>query len=104
MKLRAGVVIAVVAALFGAAGQKPEPLPIALVASFDEAISLATAAAEAHIARLERQPVPPERDLDTLLARFEANVAAQDAFATSALDIALARLGPLPAKPPAHLR
>lgn len=92
MKLR---VLAVIAALFAAAGPKPAPLPIALVSAFDEAIALATSAAEARIAELEARPIPAQRDLDVLLGRLDRAIAAREAASTAALDAALTRLDAL---------
>jgi hypothetical protein len=76
---RAAFVFAVVAGLFGAAAASPvQPLPIALLASFDEAFALVSDAAEQQIAALERRAEAPPRPpcLDNVFARIDRQVTA----------------------------
>jgi hypothetical protein len=87
-RLRGAVVLAVVAALFGARAASPvPPLPIALLASFDEALALVSDAAEQRIAELEQRSQAPRRSpcVADLLARLDRNVTAACADARAAL-------------------
>lgn len=87
-RLRAAVVFAVAAAVFGARAVAPvPPLPIALLASFDEAIALVHDAAEQRIAALEQRTEPLRRSpcVAELLARIERDVTAASADARAAL-------------------
>jgi hypothetical protein len=85
---RGAVVLAVVAALFGARAASPvAPLPIALLASFDEALALVSDAAEQRIAELEQRSEAPRRSpcVADLLARIDRHVTAACADARAAL-------------------
>lgn len=77
---RAAFVFAVVAALFGVQLASPPvpPLPIALLASFDEALALVSDAAEQRIAELEQRSDAPRRSpcVADLLARIDRDVTA----------------------------
>jgi len=100
-RLRAAFVFAVVAGLFGAGAAGPvEPLPIALLASFDEAFALVSDAAEQRIAALEQraeaaQPTPCVGDL---LARIDRKVTAECDDARATLDRAIATIELSPAR------
>jgi hypothetical protein len=90
--LRVAVVFATTAALFGVSTQAAvPPLPISLLASFDEALTIVGQAAEQRIAALEQQPVAPARlpTLADLLARFEREVNAASDAAHDAVTAAL---------------
>ena len=100
-RLRAAFVFAVVAALFGARSASPvSPLPIALLASFDEAFALVSDAAEQRIAELEQRPEAPRRSpcVADLLARIDRDVTAACDEARAALDRAIETVELSPAR------
>jgi hypothetical protein len=91
--LRAAVLSAISAALFGVStASAAAPLPLSLLASFDEAIALVSDAAEQRVAELEQRPVEPARSptVADLLARFERQVGAACDAAHDAVVAALA--------------
>ena len=91
--LRAAVLSAITAALFGLSTAAPAaPLPISLLASFDEALALVSEAAEQRVAELEQRPVEPapSSTVADLLARFEREVGAACDAAHDAMVAALA--------------
>jgi hypothetical protein len=102
--LRAAFVFAVIAAVFGARAASPaspvSPLPIALLASFDEALALVSDAAEQRIAELEQRAGTPRRSpcVADLLVRVDRNVTAACDEARAALDRALATIELSPAR------
>lgn len=93
--LRAATLFAIATALFGvSAASAAPPLPISLLASFDEALALVSEAAEQRIADLEQQqqqPADPARapTVADLLASFEREVEAASGAAHDALTVAL---------------
>jgi hypothetical protein len=109
-RLGAAFVFAVVAAVFGARPASPvspvsmappvSPLPIALLASFDEALALVSDAAEQRIAELERRAEAPRRSpcVADLLVRVDRDVTAACDDAREALDRALATVELSPAR------
>jgi hypothetical protein len=106
-RLRAAFVFAVVAAVFGARSASSaspassvSPLPIALLASFDEALALVSDAAEQRIAELEQRAGTPRRSpcVADLLVRVDRNVTAACDEARAALDRARATIELSPAR------
>jgi hypothetical protein len=97
-RLRVAFVFAVVVGLLGSRAAVPEPLPIALLAAFDEAFALASDAAEQRIAALELRPEAPRRSpcVAELLARVDRDVTAACEDARQAVERAIAtvRLSP----------
>ena len=98
-RLGAAFAFAAIAVLFGTqAVSSVPPLPIALLASFDEALALVSDAAEQRIAELERRPEAPRRSpcVADLLARFDRDVtvACDDARAALARAIETVELSP----------
>lgn len=95
---RAVLIAAGIAGLFGraVAAPAPDPLPIALVASFDEALALVTAAAEQQIVAIEQRS--SDAEVGALTAYFDgldAEISVACDAATIALDTAISRLGVL---------
>jgi len=91
--LRTAVIFALIAALSGVAAAAPSPsLPIALLASFDEALALVSDAAEQQLAVLEQRVEPPRRawPVGELLARLDREVWTACDAARAALGEALA--------------
>lgn len=100
-RLRAAFVFAIVAALFGVQLASPvPPLPIALLASFDEALALVSDAAEQRIAELEQRSDAPRRSprVADLLARIDRDVTAACDDARAALDRAIETVELSPAR------
>jgi predicted transcriptional regulator len=102
-KLRAASVFAVVAMVFGAgmvSQASPLPLPIALLASFDEALALVSDAAEQRIAVLEQRVDARPRSpcVADLLADVARDVSAACEDARAALDRAIATVSLSPAR------
>jgi len=103
-QLRAAFVLGLVAAVSSAAVSSAavssaavSPLPIALLASFDEAIALVHEAAEQRIVELEQRPAPARASrVAGLFARFERDVTAagEDARAALARAIVTVELSP----------
>ena len=106
-RLRAAFVFAVVAGVFGIRVAAPvSPLPIALLASFDEALALVSHAAEQRIVELEQRAELAHRAelrrrspcVADLLARVSHEVAVACDDARAALDRALATVELSPAR------
>jgi hypothetical protein len=98
-RLRAAFAFLVVAAVAVQAAPSPQ-LPIALLASFEEALAIVHDAAEQRIAELELRCTTPQRGapVTELLTRLERSVAAECEDARAALDRAIATIELSPAR------
>jgi hypothetical protein len=93
--LGAGVVAFVTAVVIAG---RPPPSPLTLLDSFDQALSLVTAAAEQRVAEIERRsehPAPPRVSFAALVDRAERRLAVAEDAAGLALDRALATVSEL---------